>query len=174
MTSLTIFNNYHINIFLILQLFRNTRVSISSGDRCFQKSSNWSEWWNGTIYLLWNHAYTLLNSSIKLPFLTIEEINDIIEDNFLFKSYIDKSIFDYSKIKNEFELWDFEILIECLVINGIYFDQIEDICGVDIFNSVTSSYCYDKFKKYLSDEHFEAIKWIKKNWMLIVKFVREC
>lgn len=83
-----------------------------------------------------------------------EEIKKIISDNHIFKSDDEKIILDKTKIEKESELCKMEILIECLSIDGMYEDQIEDYCELSGLDEDTMKKIYDvhlKFRQKLDD-----------------------
>ncbi len=73
------------------------------------------------------HENNIENAS-QITGLTPDEIQKFIDNHRIFSSDDDKTVLDSDKVKNEMKLWSSELLIECIVIDGLYEDSIDDYC----------------------------------------------
>ena len=95
-----------------------------------------------------------IENASKITALSIDRINEIIQDN-------DKTILDGNKLKEELGLWDLEILIEVLVIDGIHSDEISDfiqLSGLDKKDFKKIYDCHKKFRDEFSDFYSRVLK----------------
>lgn len=89
-----------------------------------------------------------LENASSITGLELSELEKIISDNELFKS--ESTILDRDKLKREMELADFEIMIEAIVIDGMYDYQIEEFVELSGFDCKTVKRLYELNNEYRS------------------------
>ena len=87
----------------------------------------------------------LKNASL-ITGLKLNELEKIIKDNELFKG--ETTILDSDKLDEEMKLVDFEILIEAIVIDGMYDNQIEDYSELSGFDCETVTRLYELHNEF--------------------------
>ena len=82
-----------------------------------------------------------LENASSITGLTLNELEKIIEDNEFFKS--SSTILDSDKLAREMEIANIEIMIEAIVIDGMYDYQIEDYSNLSCFDCRTMRRLYE-------------------------------
>lgn len=107
-----------------------------------------------------------IGNASRITGLTRKEVDEYISNNRMFKSDDDKSILDADKVKREMDLWNSELLVECLAINGMEDYHIDDFCELSGMSEDCIKRIYElhkQFKPKLNDLQSQMAKRLMDN-----------
>ena len=90
----------------------------------------------------------------RITGLSRGEIDEFITENAMFESDDEDTVLDSAKIKREMHLWNCELLVECIAVDGLEDYQIEDysrLSGIDEDYFKRIHKLYGEFKDELHD-----------------------